>query len=452
MAQQLSINRDLTQKIKKVDEDSDSDNEEQQEKNVKPPDPNNPWVGKIEPDEEVGSFVNSYKKFWEEQNKQKETARNECNKDNENVEASKGESETEISKEEKKQETIPRKKEKSNNEARSKSLKRKSKEAPKNNKKKKINGSAEWKVTSIDDETALENIFDDLEQEIEKTVREKAQKIIEKSTDGNTVKKSKEKQPKRTQKAKKIDLSIPRKVTKPIIDEELLENTENEAEETSKELEVLQNILNATSQPQAKKIVAAEKTNSDKVINAKPVSLNTVIPELLTIDENEEEDDEDNMAGIAAAFEDSDVIEEFDKEKAAEIEKSKPKDIDLTLPGWGCWGGKDLKVPDRKRRAFIVKFPKKAKRRDMNKGRLIINEDGNDKARQHMVSEIPFPFKTVKDFEASIRAPIGNTFVPEIPHRRMILPPVRTKMGTIIEPMSEEVLLKKTSMELPIIK
>ncbi|KAL7635936.1 UNVERIFIED_CONTAM: hypothetical protein RMT77_013753 [Armadillidium vulgare] len=59
-----------------------------------------------------------------------------------------------------------------------------------------------------------------------------------------------------------------------------------------------------------------------------------------------------------------------------------------------------------------------------------------------MVSELPFPFAAVKDFEASIRQPIGRTFVPEVSHKKLIAPPVVQKMGTVIEPMGEECLIK----------
>lgn len=410
--------------------DDESELDEEHEKNVTAnhSDPNNPWVNEIKADEEVQSFVKGYKKFWEQQNKQKEIAAN--HEVLEEVEENK------------------REVEQNNNEISKKIIKtpkRKNENVSKNNKKKKAITSTEWKVTSIDDDTALENIFDDLEHEIVKNVRKKAQNIT-----SNDQKKIKSPKPMKEKKAKKSDLSIPKRVTRPIINEELLENTTDATEEistpASKELEVLQNILNATSEPQAK----TKNINPHKIMNVKPVALNTELPELLTMEEDE--GDDSNMAGIAEAFEDDDVVEEFNNEKAEEIEKSKPKNIDLSLPGWGSWGGKDLKTPKKKRRKFIINFPKKPKRKDMNKGRVIINEDGNEKARPHMVSEIPFPFKTVKDFEASIRAPIGNTFIPEVPHRRMIKPAVRTKMGTIIEPMSEEILMKKVLRGLPIVK
>lgn len=60
--------------------------------------------------------------------------------------------------------------------------------------------------------------------------------------------------------------------------------------------------------------------------------------------------EEQQRMTIAQAFADDDVIEEFRQEKADVVEKDKPEDIDLTLPGWGSWGGEGIKVSKRKRK------------------------------------------------------------------------------------------------------
>ena len=53
---------------------------------------------------------------------------------------------------------------------------------------------------------------------------------------------------------------------------------------------------------------------------------------------------------IAQAFADDDVIEEFQRDKEMDVDRNKPKDIDLTLPGWGDWGGAGIQVSKRKKR------------------------------------------------------------------------------------------------------
>lgn len=57
------------------------------------------------------------------------------------------------------------------------------------------------------------------------------------------------------------------------------------------------------------------------------------------------------------------------------------------------------------------------------------------------MTELPFPFLRVSDYEASIRGPVGRTFVPEIVHKKLVTPAVRTKMGTVIAPMDQAELL-----------
>ena len=60
-------------------------------------------------------------------------------------------------------------------------------------------------------------------------------------------------------------------------------------------------------------------------------------------------EDEQRMT-IAQAFASDDVVDEFLSEKRDIAERDKPKDIDLTLPGWGDWGGIGLQPSKRKRK------------------------------------------------------------------------------------------------------
>lgn len=61
------------------------------------------------------------------------------------------------------------------------------------------------------------------------------------------------------------------------------------------------------------------------------------------------------------------------------------------------------------------------------------------------VSDLPYPFNSVNDFEASVRAPLGSTWVPETAHRKLTAPRVIISQGQIIAPMTEEVLSKADS-------
>ena len=78
-------------------------------------------------------------------------------------------------------------------------------------------------------------------------------------------------------------------------------------------------------------------------------------PDLVTKD-NEEGfvTEEDQRMTIAQAFASDDVIEEFRQEKKSKEERDKPKDIDLSLPGWGSWAGAGIVPSKRKNKRYAV--------------------------------------------------------------------------------------------------
>lgn len=104
----------------------------------------------------------------------------------------------------------------------------------------------------------------------------------------------------------------------------------------------------------------------------------------------EDSDSEDDVINtqrmnIRDAFANDDVIEDFIAEKETDVEKSKPKEVDTVLPGWGDWGGAGLKVSARKRKRFtFVPVPEK-KRLDEGKPNVIINEVRNKHFAKHQV-------------------------------------------------------------------
>ncbi|XP_057369846.1 U3 small nucleolar RNA-associated protein 14 homolog A-like [Daphnia carinata] len=169
------------------------------------------------------------------------------------------------------------------------------------------------------------------------------------------------------------------------------------------------------------------------------VITNSSVP--VTEEGNEEEEEEQRRMTLAEAFADDDVIEQFKEEKKRIVNAATPKDIDLTLPGWGEWGGAGVKISNRKKKRFIIKAPPAPKRRDDNQGNLIINEDKNPNMRRQQVNDLPFPFRSAAAFESTIRAPVTSTFVPESAVRKLTAPKVLTKIGTVITPMTDEVLI-----------
>jgi len=144
--------------------------------------------------------------------------------------------------------------------------------------------------------------------------------------------------------------------------------------------------------------------------------------------------------------------ERVNKLKAAPVKgkKGKKKDelqnteLQLALPGWGSWAGAGISqaVMERRNKRLLLKLAAPEKRRDENKDNLYLNESASKAAREHMVSSLPFPFRSLADYEASIRAPIGRNFVPETAFRMLTRPSVITRKGQVIEPMTESELVK----------
>uniref|UniRef100_F1KV50 U3 small nucleolar RNA-associated protein 14 A n=1 Tax=Ascaris suum TaxID=6253 RepID=F1KV50_ASCSU len=148
---------------------------------------------------------------------------------------------------------------------------------------------------------------------------------------------------------------------------------------------------------------------------------------------------------VAAAFEDDDVIGDFEAEKSAVEEREKPKDLDLTLQGWGSWTGPG--IASKKKDRFVIKAEKK-KRKDQGRNGLIISEavdSSIDKVQPHSV---PFPYTTVEDYEAVVRQPIGKEWNPQRIHQKLIKPAVLTRAGRIIRPLDKEVALKEHFKEI----
>jgi len=166
------------------------------------------------------------------------------------------------------------------------------------------------------------------------------------------------------------------------------------------------------------------------------------------IDDEEAEYDEEDAATerqltISQAFEDDDIIADFNRDKTKDSEL-KNTELQLALPGWGSWAGAGISqaVMERRNKRLLLKLAAPEKRRDENKDNLYLNESASKAAREHMVSSLPFPFRSLADYEASIRAPIGRNFVPETAFRMLTRPSVITRKGQVIEPMTESELVK----------
>ncbi|XP_069319074.1 U3 small nucleolar RNA-associated protein 14 homolog A isoform X2 [Eulemur rufifrons] len=157
-----------------------------------------------------------------------------------------------------------------------------------------------------------------------------------------------------------------------------------------------------------------------------------------TIEELEDEAERDQKQMIKEAFAGDDVIRDFLKEKREAVEASKPQDVDLTLPGWGEWGGVGLRPSAKKRRRFLIKAPEGPPRKDKNLPNVIINEKRNIHAAAHQVRVLPYPFTHHRQFERTIQTPIGSTWNTQRAFQKLTTPKIVTKAGHVIKPIKAE--------------
>lgn len=85
---------------------------------------------------------------------------------------------------------------------------------------------------------------------------------------------------------------------------------------------------------------------------------------------------------VARAFANDNVVEEFEQEKEAIIAEDDDKVEDMTLPGWGSWGGSGIKKSKNKKKIIkITKGINRDDRKDAKLSNVIINEKRHKKVK-----------------------------------------------------------------------
>ncbi|MCJ8748392.1 hypothetical protein PDJAM_G00164330 [Pangasius djambal] len=197
--------------------------------------------------------------------------------------------------------------------------------------------------------------------------------------------------------------------------------------------------VDTASEPHSKKKKKKEIDPSEVLTKDANVIKVPLAPTLVEGDEGEEEEGPSaQMSIIKEAFAGDDVISDFLKDKKRQEEAGQPKVVDLTLPGWGEWGGVGLKPSRYKRRKFRLKPPPAAPRKDQKLPAVIISEKRNSSIALHQVSQLPFPFQESAQFETCIRSPVGQTWNTQNTVKKLTAPKVVTKLGSIIEPLRKE--------------
>lgn len=171
----------------------------------------------------------------------------------------------------------------------------------------------------------LDEIFNSLEKKLKCKIDEKLQKVQKKpeTTTNRKTKKYEEK----CEEEEDQDISEPEfrargTIRRPILDQPLEETTSKENAQDNNNVTTLNTVTNTKQKP-------IEETNSqekvvkeidpDKYLNVKPKYIKTQLPDMVTgEDDNSEQEDETHRI-MSEAFADDDVVEEFKREKEEEV-------------------------------------------------------------------------------------------------------------------------------------
>ncbi|XP_022226161.2 U3 small nucleolar RNA-associated protein 14 homolog A [Drosophila obscura] len=404
LAEQLAVSRQLTQKKQESDSETEinikPDTHEEEE--GKEYDPFNPWTKRKVPGKAPTQKDPNWRKYWTERN-QNTKLLEEHRKDFEDVEH--------VIEEKSKSESKP-------------------KTSNKKVKKSKVSFENGWEVEKVDPETNVigeSKIIDDIFEAHEDKLRAKLTKKLEnlqQQADRLKEAPAKSKKVKKKKDSLKNLKALAIKVIKQRVE---IDEPLNHADESQQQVDA----ANPESVPEVAVDSAVDTIDLTKVTT------------LVWTQKERSSGALNDALTISQAFEDDDIIADFNRDKNKDSEL-KNTELQLAMPGWGSWAGAGIsqEVMERRNKRLLLRLAAPEKRRDDNKDNLFINETSTKQARQHMVSTVPFPFRSLADYEASIRAPIGRNFVPETAFRMLTRPAVITRKGQVIEPMDESELVK----------
>ncbi|KAH8246170.1 hypothetical protein KR038_001820 [Drosophila bunnanda] len=441
LAEQLAVSRELTQKKQESDSEDEASRKRValEEENPEDYDPFNPWTKRKAADntESNGNGDDdgaNWRQYWTNRN-HNEKLLEEHRRDMEEEQEDKGDDDE------------PQEKENP-----------KAKPAKKIVKKSKVIIQNGWTVEELEPSVASESqlkeqtrSIDDIFEKHDDQMRAKLTKKLEKLKQRVDKLKAAPAKVKKTKKKKDAlknlkDLELKKSNQRVEIDEPL--NYGDETEEQSQKIPTPVEEIKETP-PAIVDTVDPNKVTT-LVFTQKKISRSAGgIGDALMDDDAADYDDEDEAAAaehqltVSQAFEDDDIVADFNRDKTKDSEL-KNTELQLFMPGWGSWAGAGISkdVVERRNKRLLLKLAAPEKRRDDNKDNLYVNEASCKKAREHKVSSLPFPFRSVADYEASIRAPVGRNFVPETAFRMLTRPSVITMKGQVIEPMNESELVK----------
>lgn len=103
----------------------------------------------------------------------------------------------------------------------------------------------------------------------------------------------------------------------------------------------------------------------------------------------------------------------------------------------GSWAGKGVK--SRKSNPKYLKVTPgiaPSQRKDFARSNVIISEKKDKKAAKYLVTDLPYPYTSAAQYEASFKDPVGADWNTRATHQRETMPRVIKKPGAIIAPIS----------------
>lgn len=95
----------------------------------------------------------------------------------------------------------------------------------------------------------------------------------------------------------------------------------------------------------------------------------------------------------------------------------------------GSWGGRGVKKPKtNKKNIKHVPGVDVSKRRDFAKSHVIISEKKDKKAAKHMTKDLPYPYTSAAQYEASLRGAVGSEWSTRATVQKATMPRVVTKV------------------------
>ena len=136
------------------------------------------------------------------------------------------------------------------------------------------------------------------------------------------------------------------------------------------------------------------------------------------------EQGEQQMKLVEQAFELDDMDQVAAEEWARETNEKKEKEPKMRH-GWGTWFGSGTR---QKTNAYIP-----AHKVD----KVIHNEDRDKRAAKYLVKQIPFPFKSCRQFDSINKIPVSKEWNSNKVFQKQIAPEILTRDGEIIAPISK---------------